>query len=75
MSKGQRPMVGARVPHAWKNQIEEICQETGKCESEIVQEAISQYLGRTDPDSVESMSKRVAALERQVKKLAQLVTS
>lgn len=68
-------MVGARVPHAWKNQIEEICQETGKCESEIVQEAISQYLGRTDPDSVESMSKRVAALERQMKKLAQLVTS
>lgn len=68
-------MVGARVPHGWKNQIEEICQETGKCESEIVQEAISQYLGRTDPDSVESMSKRVAALERQVKKLAQLVTS
>jgi predicted DNA-binding protein len=68
-------MVGARVPHAWKDQIEGICQQTGKCESAIVQEAIAQYLGRTDLESVESMSKRVAALERQLKKLAQLVTS
>jgi predicted DNA-binding protein len=75
MGKGQRPMVGARVPHAWKDQIDALCQETGKCESAIVQEAIAQYLGRTDLDSVESMSKRVAALERQLKKLAQLVTS
>jgi hypothetical protein len=37
--------------------------------------ATAQYLGRTDPESVESLMKRVAALERQVKKLAQLVTN
>jgi hypothetical protein len=73
MSKGQKPMVGARVPHSWKDQIEGICQELGKSESAVVQEAIAQYLGRTDIDSVQSMSKRLAALERQYKKLAQLV--
>lgn len=75
MSQGQKPMVGARVPHAWKNQIEGICNETGKSESEVVQEAIALYLGRNDLNSVESLTKRVASLERQLKKLAQLVTS
>lgn len=68
-------MVGARVPHYWKNQIDGITQETGKNESEIVREALAQYLDRTDLNSVESLMKRVAALERQMKKLAQLVTS
>ncbi len=68
-------MIGARVPHSWKHQIEDICAETGKSESEVVQEAIAQYLGRTDLNSVESLLKRVATMERQLKKLAQLVTS
>jgi len=68
-------MVGARVPHPWKDQIEDICSETGKSESEVVQEAIAQYLGRTDLNSVESLMKRVSTVERQLKKLAQLVTS
>lgn len=75
MGKGQKPMVGARVPHSWKNQIEAICQTTGKGESDIIREAIAQYLDRTDLNSVESLMKRVANLERQMKKLAQLVTS
>lgn len=68
-------MVGAKVPFSWKNQIKRITQETGKSESDIVREALGQYLGHTDPDSVESLMKRVANLERQMKKLAQLVTS
>ena len=75
MSAGQQPMVGARVPHPWKDQIDGITQATGKSESEIVREALAQYLGRTDLDSVESLMKRVATLERQIKKLSQLVTS
>ena len=68
-------MVGARVPHTWKDQILGISQETGKSESGVVQEALAQYLGRTDLNSVESLMKRVATLERQLKKLSQLVTS
>ena len=73
MSKGQKPMVGARVPHSWKDQIQSICNEMGKSESEVVQEAIAQYLGKTDANSVTSLSKRVAALERQYQKLVKLV--
>ncbi|MDX2242351.1 MAG: hypothetical protein NW224_16830 [Leptolyngbyaceae cyanobacterium bins.302] len=73
MSKGQKPMVGARVPHSWKEQIETLGRESGKTESEIVQEAIAQYLGKTDVNSIASLNKRVATLERQYKKLVQLV--
>ncbi|MGB3494557.1 MAG: ribbon-helix-helix protein, CopG family [Elainellaceae cyanobacterium] len=73
MSNGQRPMVGARVPHSWKEQIQSICRESGKSESEVVQEAIAQYLGVTDASSVVSLSKRVAALERQYQKLVKLM--
>ncbi len=66
-------MVGARIPHSWKEQIQGVCLETGKTESELVQEAIAQYLGRTDVTSVVALSKRVAALERQYQKLVKLV--
>ena len=73
MTKGQKPTVGARIPHSWKDQIEEICEASGKSESELVQEALAQYLGITDIDSVVSLSKRVATLERQYQKLVRLV--
>lgn len=73
MSKGQKPMVGTRIPHAWMEQIQNICQESGKCPSEVVQEALAAYLGRTDVNSVSSLNKRVTALERQYQKLVKLV--
>jgi predicted DNA-binding protein len=73
MGRGQKPMVGARVPHGWKDQIQAICAETGKSESEVVQDAIGQYLGQVDVNSVASLNKRVAALERQYQKLVKLV--
>ena len=66
-------MVGARVPHAWMDQIEGICSESGKSTSEVVQEALAQYLGRTDAESVTSLAKRVATLERQYQKLVKLI--
>jgi uncharacterized small protein (DUF1192 family) len=44
-----------------------------RSESEIVQEAIAQYLGQVDVNSVASLNRRVAALERQYQKLVKLV--
>jgi predicted DNA-binding protein len=70
-----QPLAHARIPQEWEAQLKAIAQETGQSYSDVVRAAIAQYLGRTDLESVESMSKRMAALERQVKKLAQLVTS
>jgi hypothetical protein len=74
MSKGQKPMVGTRIPPSWMVQIQSICQESGKTTSEVLQEALAGYLGRTDVESIVSVNKRLAALERKYQKLAQLVT-
>jgi len=68
-------MVGARIPHSWKIQIQELGQAAGKSESAIVQEAIAAYLGKTDVESIAAMHKRLGALERQYKKLATLITN
>jgi RHH-type rel operon transcriptional repressor/antitoxin RelB len=75
MSSGQKPMVGARVDYSWKDQIEKICRESGKTESEVVREAIAAYLGKTNVESVMSMNQRIKALERKYQKLAEIVVS
>ncbi len=56
-------------------EIKVISVETGKSPSEIAREAIALYLNKTDVDSVQSLAKRVTALERKYQKLAQLITS
>lgn len=68
----QKPLIAGRIPAAWMSQIEEIQEETGQCQSEIVQEAIAMYLGKTDPSSVQSMSRRLNKLEKQYTKLVKL---
>lgn len=52
-----------------------IATETGQSHSNGVRQKIREYLGKTEVESVQSMSQRLAKLERQLKKLAQLVTS
>ncbi len=69
----QQPLVAGRIPAAWMSQIEAIQAETGQSQSEVVREAIAQYLGKTDPDAVASIARRLSKLERQYTKLAQLV--
>ena len=73
----ESPMVGARVPLVWQQQIQEIAQAAGRKEAEVVREAIAQYLGRTDPSSVKgaiaSLEDRVATLERKLAGLGRLV--
>ena len=73
MSKSQKPMVGTRIPQAWMEQIQEICDESGRSSSEILREALAEYLKRTDAESVKSINKRLAALERQYQKLVKLI--
>lgn len=71
--KGELPVVGSRIPHHLNDQLQTFCRETGKTSSEVVRDALSAYLGINSPESIESLNKRVAALERQYKKLAQLI--
>ena len=71
------PMVGARVPQDWQQQISAIATASGRREAEIVREALGEYLGKTDPASVKgaiaSLEDRVATLERKLTGLGRLV--
>ena len=68
-----KPVVSARIPHSWNEQISAISTETGRTPSEVVKEAIGLYLDKTDPNGVASMARRLTTLEKQVKKLVQPV--
>jgi RHH-type rel operon transcriptional repressor/antitoxin RelB len=73
----ESPMVGARVPQEWQQQISVIATASGRKEAEVVREALGQYLGRTDPGSIKgaitSLEDRVADLERKLAGLGRLV--
>lgn len=71
--KGELPVVGGRIPRPLNDKLQAFCTESGKTTSEVVRDALSAYLGVNSPESVESINKRLAALERQYRKLAQLV--
>lgn len=75
VAKEERPSVTTRIPQDWFEQIEVICAECGKSRSEVFQEAIAAYLGKHPPHSIPSLSKRVSALERNVKKLTTLIVN
>ena len=73
----ESPMVGARVPQDWQQQISAIASAAGRKEAEIVRDAIAQYLGKTDPRSVKGaladLQDRVAKVERKLISLGRLV--
>jgi len=59
----ESPMIGARVPQDFKQQISAIAASAGRKEAEIVRDAIAQYLGKTDPTAVKGA---IASLEDEV---------
>jgi predicted DNA-binding protein len=73
----ESPMVGARVPQDWQQQINVIATASGRKEAEVVREALAQYLGETDPSAVKGviadLQDRVASLERKLAGLGRLV--
>lgn len=73
----ESPMVGARVPLEWQQQISAIALASGRKEAEIIREALGQYLGKNDPGSIKgaiaSLEDRVTNLERQLLGLGRLV--
>lgn len=73
----ESPMVGARVPQDWQQQIIALAAATGRKEAEIVRDAIAQYLGKTEVSSVKGaiadLQDRVASLEGKLAGLGRLV--
>ncbi len=45
------PMIGARCPVEWQQQIDQIAEATGRKPAEVVREALSQYLQETQQRS------------------------
>jgi RHH-type rel operon transcriptional repressor/antitoxin RelB len=64
----ESPMVGARVPQEWQQQINAIATASGRKEAEIVREALAEYLGKTDSSAVKGA---IADLQERVVKLEQ----
>jgi RHH-type rel operon transcriptional repressor/antitoxin RelB len=66
----ESPMLGARCPVEWQQQIRAIATASGRKEAEVVREALAQYLGRTDPAAVKGtisdLQDRVTNLERKL---------
>ncbi|AFZ33618.1 hypothetical protein Glo7428_5242 (plasmid) [Gloeocapsa sp. PCC 7428] len=67
----QSPMLGARCPVEWQQQIRAISTASGRSEAEVVREAIAQYLGQTDPAAVKGA---IADLQDRVSRLEQKLT-
>ena len=60
------PMIGARIPQNYINELDAICEATGRSRSQVILEAIEVYLGKESDDTVES---ELAALKREVEAL------
>ncbi|BAY50582.1 CopG domain protein DNA-binding domain protein (plasmid) [Scytonema sp. HK-05] len=73
----ESPMVGCRVPQHWHEQIKQIAAASGRKESDVVREAVAQYLGEVSPGAVSgalaSLENRVAVLESKLAGLGRLV--
>ncbi|WP_250123502.1 hypothetical protein [Chroococcidiopsis sp. CCMEE 29] len=68
------PMIGARVPQEWQQQINAIAAAAGRKEAEVVREALAQYLGETAVwGAITSLEDRVTSLERKLAGLGRLV--
>jgi 3-deoxy-D-arabino-heptulosonate 7-phosphate (DAHP) synthase len=72
------PILAARCPVEWQQQIQEIAASSARKEASVVREASTQYLGRTDPGSVKgalaALDDRVTVLERKLAGLGRLVS-
>jgi RHH-type rel operon transcriptional repressor/antitoxin RelB len=66
----ESPMLGARCPVEWQQQIRAISTTSGRKEAEVVREALGQYLGKNDPGSIKgvivSLEERVSVLEERL---------
>lgn len=67
MGKQTNLMIGTRVPPEWKSKIESIATSSGRNSSQVIYEAIGQYLGTNDANTVggqvTSMETRLASVE------------
>lgn len=71
----RKPLASARIPQEWMDQIQAICDATGKTSSEVVQEAIAAYLGHPQVNPVNHSEERLSAIEGKIDELLRLTGS
>lgn len=71
--KGNRPAIGARIPHKVHAEFLRVKESTGKSESELVNQAIALFLGiesaETIPDRLSQVEGKVGKMEQQVESI------
>lgn len=65
--------LSAKVDPNVKNRLLAIANKVGKTESELLRNIVLDYLGEADPNSIESMQTRLAAVERKCNRMAKLM--
>ena len=72
-SKGRLPGVGAKLPHHVYAELIKLRDSTGKSESQLIGEAIAQYLGvdaaESVPDRLNKFEATLAELQQQVSEI------
>lgn len=71
----RKPLASARIPEQWMDQIQAICDATGKTSSEVVQEAIAAYLGQPQVNPVNHSEERLSVIEGKIDELLRLTGS
>ena len=71
------PSVSCRIPSDWKIELEQMAQQSGRTQAQVMYEAIACYLGKTEAVTLAARTRalevRLAALESQVHGLSLIV--
>lgn len=71
--KGNKPAIGARIPHDVHAEFLRVKELSGKSESELVNQAIALFLGidaaETIPDRLTHLEQRFGKMEQQVQSI------
>jgi len=66
----ESPTVGVRIPPEWLEEINALCEQTGKTKTQVVLEALGHFLGKTTVSSInaelEAIQGRLEALEKKL---------
>ncbi len=66
----ESPMLGARCPVEWQQEIKNIARASKKTDADIIREAIGEYLGKTSAGGIKKaiadLEKRVSEIERRM---------
>lgn len=67
--------VGGRIDPQLKVELDRRGDLLGKNQSQMIEAAIAAYLGKTSPDSIRSLTRRLSQMEKTVQQLQEVVAN